>query len=243
MSKDPAFLFYPNDYLGGTMGFSFKQHGAYLMLLIFQFNNGPFKKETAIGMVGEELFNSICHKFEEKDGCICNARLMQEITRRKEYSQNRRENAKNGWKKRKNNSISNESAKHMQSTCNDPALHMGNETRNRTRAINKDEIENKKKEKPKKHKYGEYKHVLLTEEEYRRLVDEFGISEANDMIKNLDEGIEMKGYKYKNHNLVLRKWRKNGSQTNNKPVNRSGFVKSKTEYDEPVRKVPILTFD
>jgi len=142
MSKDPAFLFYPNDYLGGTMGFSFKQHGAYLMLLIFQFNNGPFKKETAIGMVGEELFNSICHKFEEKDGCICNARLMQEITRRKEYSQNRRENAKNGWKKRKNNSISNESAKHMQSTCNDSALHMGNETRTRTRARNKDETEN-----------------------------------------------------------------------------------------------------
>jgi len=25
MSKDPAFLFYPNDYIGGTMGMTFEE--------------------------------------------------------------------------------------------------------------------------------------------------------------------------------------------------------------------------
>lgn len=78
------------------------------------------------------------------------------------------------------------------------------------------EIENKKeiiikKEKNKtaeeeKHKYGEYKHVLLTDKQYEKLVNDFGKENATNLIKKLDESIEMKGYKYKNHNLVLRGW-------------------------------------
>ena len=63
--------------------------------------------------------------------------------------------------------------------------------------------------KPPKHKYGEYKHVLLTSDEYLRLCEEWGEQELLRMIKILDEGIETKGYKYKNHNLALRKWKTN----------------------------------
>ena len=63
-----------------------------------------------------------------------------------------------------------------------------------------------------KHKHGEYKHVLLTDTEYNRLLDEWGESETERMIKMLDEGIEMKGYKYKSHNLVMRKWRERDSK-------------------------------
>jgi predicted RNA-binding Zn-ribbon protein involved in translation (DUF1610 family) len=33
------------------------------------------------------------------------------------------------------------------------------------------------------------------------------------MIKELDEGIEAKGYKYKNHNLAIREWKKNSRGT------------------------------
>ena len=63
--------------------------------------------------------------------------------------------------------------------------------------------------KPQKHKHGEYKHVLLTSDEYLRLCEEWGEPELLRMIKELDEGIEVKGYKYKNHNLALRKWKEN----------------------------------
>ena len=63
--------------------------------------------------------------------------------------------------------------------------------------------------KPQKHKHGEYKHVLLTSDEYLRLCEEWGEPEVLRMIKILDEGIETKGYKYKNHNLALRKWKTN----------------------------------
>lgn len=59
---------------------------------------------------------------------------------------------------------------------------------------------------PVKHKYGEYHHVLLTDEEKERLIFEYGQDMFNKSITKLDEYIEMKGYKAKNHNLCIRKW-------------------------------------
>ena len=63
--------------------------------------------------------------------------------------------------------------------------------------------ENKKEE---KHKYGEYKKVLLTDEELDKLNKEFGEQETQKAITYLDEYIEMKGAKYKSHYLAMRKW-------------------------------------
>lgn len=60
--------------------------------------------------------------------------------------------------------------------------------------------------KPQKHKHGEYKHVLLTDAELDNLKEDYGTQKALDAIKYLDEYIEMKGYKAKNHNLAIRKW-------------------------------------
>jgi len=62
------------------------------------------------------------------------------------------------------------------------------------------------KVKESKNKYGEYNHVLLTQNEYEKLIKDFGEKNILKAIEILDEAIEMKGYKYKNHNLVLRKW-------------------------------------
>jgi hypothetical protein len=61
--------------------------------------------------------------------------------------------------------------------------------------------------KHKRHKRGEYSNVLLSDEEYLKLSEEWGEKELERMIKTLDEGIETKGYKYKNHYLALRKWK------------------------------------
>jgi len=65
-----------------------------------------------------------------------------------------------------------------------------------------------KKKKPVRKKYGEYKHVLLTPEQYDNLLKKCGKFKLNFMIKRLDEGIEMKGYSYKNHNLAIQNWEK-----------------------------------
>ena len=64
---------------------------------------------------------------------------------------------------------------------------------------------NKKDVYTRKHKYGEYQHVLLTEKEHTHLLELYG-SSLDEHIKILDEYIETSGKNYKNHSLVLQKW-------------------------------------
>jgi len=66
--------------------------------------------------------------------------------------------------------------------------------------------EDKEVKKNKKHIYGEYKNVRLTDSELDKLKEEFGTKTADDCITYLDEYIEMKGTKYKSHYLAIRKW-------------------------------------
>jgi len=71
-------------------------------------------------------------------------------------------------------------------------------------ATNKNVKNDKNVKNGKKNIYGEYRHIYLTEKEYDKLQEDFGNVEA--LIKHLDEYIEMRGIKYKNHNLAIRKW-------------------------------------
>ena len=88
------------------------------------------------------------------------------------------------------------------------------------------EIE-KKRETPapkeQKHTHGEYNHVKLKDSEVEKLIKDYGVNMTEDCIRFLDEYIEMKGYKAKNHYLCIKKWvvdavkerqRKNGQSTN-----------------------------
>ena len=77
-----------------------------------------------------------------------------------------------------------------------------------------------------KHKYGEYKHVLLKDEELQALKRDYPNWE--ELIRYLDEYIEMKGYKAKSHYLCIRKWVVNAVKEH-KPQNES---KSNDSWDE-----------
>lgn len=63
---------------------------------------------------------------------------------------------------------------------------------------------NKNNNKNNKHIYGEYKNVLLTDNELEKLKNTY--SNYKDLITYLDEYIEMKGYKAKSHYLCIKKW-------------------------------------
>lgn len=71
-----------------------------------------------------------------------------------------------------------------------------------------DQIEtaNDKIKKPVKHKYGEYKNVFLTDDEYDKLQAEF--PDLAERIERLSEYIESKGAKYKSHYATIRAWAK-----------------------------------
>lgn len=64
----------------------------------------------------------------------------------------------------------------------------------------------KKAGKPAKHKYGEYQHVLLTDDEREKLADEYGEETLTKCIRKLDEYIEETGKRYKSHYLTIRRW-------------------------------------
>ena len=95
--KDPAFLFYPGDWLGGTMLFSRRQKGAYMDLLMTQFNNGHMtlnQIKTILGKEDSHLWEEILEsKFiRDDDGLFFNDRLQLEKNKRMKFTQSRRDN-------------------------------------------------------------------------------------------------------------------------------------------------------
>lgn len=94
MAKDPAFLFYPNDYIGGTMGMTFEEKGAYIELLMLQFNRGHMDSHMIGHCVGQ-IWQRINSKFkQDENGLWYNERLDIEKSKRKAFSESRRNNIK-----------------------------------------------------------------------------------------------------------------------------------------------------
>lgn len=135
MSKDPAFLFYPNDWLGGTLGMTFEEKGAYIEILMMQFNRGHMKESMIIQVIGSN-WNHIKSKFiQDELGLWYNVRLESEQLKRKAYSESRRNNKK-GKNQYSNSTYDRSYDQHM-------IGHMENENED----VNKDIILNKKETK------------------------------------------------------------------------------------------------
>lgn len=92
MAKDPAFLFYPNDWIGGTMGMTFEEKGAYMELLMTQFNRGHMTLHMIAQVVGQN-WEKIKDKFiKDENGLWYNERLEEEKLKRQNFSESRRNN-------------------------------------------------------------------------------------------------------------------------------------------------------
>jgi len=86
-------------------------------------------------------------------------------------------------------------------------------------------------QKASKKKYGEYKNVLLKDEEFEALKKEYPLGKSEpsyeELIAFLDEYIEMKGYKAKSHYLCIIRWviqavkEKKQRETKSKPKNQN----------------------
>lgn len=108
MSKDPAFLFYPNDYIGGTMGMTLEEKGAYIELLMMQFNRGHMGGQM-IGQAVGQLWDTVKVKFIQDDkGLWYNKRLEEEQNRRKVFTDSRKNNllGKNQYSKKRGHTTS-----------------------------------------------------------------------------------------------------------------------------------------
>ena len=56
-------------------------------------------------------------------------------------------------------------------------------------------------------KFGEYKHIKLTQEQYNKLSEDYSYATIDDYIRKMDEWIQLNGKKkYKDYNLAIRNW-------------------------------------
>ena len=95
--RDPAVLWYFNDWHGGTITLSRHLKGCYMDLLHAQFNSGHLSIEEIKTVLGSDFGQSwptLQKKFvrDESTGLYYNARLIFEAEKRKSYTSGRREN-------------------------------------------------------------------------------------------------------------------------------------------------------
>ena len=134
MAKDPAFLFYPGDYVSGTMGMTFEEKGAYMDLLMLQFNRGHMNTHMIQHTIGHLWEQVKCKFIQDDEGLWYNVRLDVEKEKRKTFTESRRNNMKPKNKPKVEPSYETHMQPHMES-------HMENVNEN----INKDINTNKSK--------------------------------------------------------------------------------------------------
>ena len=83
--------------------------------------------------------------------------------------------------------------------------------------LGEDSIEEAQPPKATRHKYGMYENVLLTDEDYKRLTEEFP-HDYSDRIERLSEYIASTGKKYKNHLATIRSWARKDTKPQGRPV-------------------------
>jgi len=132
--KDPAFLFYSQDFLTGTYLMTNEQIGKYIRLLCLQHQKGSLSEKDMMKICETHDEDIFC-KFKIEDGQYYNQRLRDEAKKRSDYSNSRKNNRKGGKKEDMNN-ISNSCDKHMENE-NENENEIVNEI------VNENEVENK----------------------------------------------------------------------------------------------------
>ena len=96
---------------------------------------------------------------------------------------------------------------------------------------NNNKTSKKKTTKEPRHKYGEFKNVLLSDKDLEKLKAEYGEELVEKYIKKMDEWIELNGRHYKNYYLALRQWmNKEVSKKQEKVEKQEGDTKYDEEY-------------
>lgn len=99
--KDPAFLFYSQDFLVGTMTMSFDDKGKYITIMSLMHQQGRMTEETIRLLVGS-VSDILKSKFKiDENGLWYNERLEIEIDKRRLFVETRRENGQLGGRPKK----------------------------------------------------------------------------------------------------------------------------------------------
>lgn len=144
--KDPAFLWYPGDYLAGTAEYSFEEKGAYVELLMKQFEHGGALSDDRIKRILREsyarIWGVICEKFkQDENGNWFNARLEKERVKRKNFTTSRKKNLEGKRSSHTGSHMGHHTDTHIE-THTAPRMENENRNENRNENKNKKQAEN-----------------------------------------------------------------------------------------------------
>lgn len=118
MSKDPAFLFYTNDFQSGTLFFTDEQVGKYIRLLMAQHQHGHLSEKQVL-FICKTHDTEVLSKFvKDENGMYYNEKLESVINARAKFSESRRNNRlgkkKGSLEQQEVNNTSNSYVEHME---------------------------------------------------------------------------------------------------------------------------------
>ena len=126
MAKDPAFLFYSQDFFTGVATLTNEQVGKYIRLLCLQHQKGLLTEKDMIFICGSYDEDIFCKFKQDSDGKYFNVRLCKEVDKRFEYSKSRSKNRTSS----KSDINKNNDSNHMINICSTYVNHMENENEN-----------------------------------------------------------------------------------------------------------------
>jgi hypothetical protein len=160
-AKDPAFLFYPKDFLLGVANLTMEERGQYITLLCLQHQNGHLSKKTIWLALGSDLVienSDVLKKFSvDVQGFYYQHRLEEEIEKRFKAAETHRIAGRKGGAPKRNHKVN---QKVIQK-----GGHKGTQTGNGNGNGNVD--------KPKKNPYGKFQNIMLTDSDYADLINSY----------------------------------------------------------------------
>ena len=102
MAKDPAFLFYSSDFLNGVADLTMEERGQFITLLCLQHQKGTLTDKTIRLSLGSVSIDVLSKFSKDKDGNFFNERLSEEIEKRIQFTESRRNNGSKGGRPKNN---------------------------------------------------------------------------------------------------------------------------------------------
>jgi uncharacterized protein YdaU (DUF1376 family) len=233
MAKDPAFLFYPNDYIGGTMGMTFEEKGAYIELLMLQFNRGHMTSHM-IGQTIGQIWDKIKDKFvQDENGLWYNKRLEDEQKKREDYTKSRRNN-KNGTNQHTKNKeknlghMTNHMIPHMENENKDINKDSNNSVCDDNFVLNSELTTKPPKKKPKNKGHGFFDSPYFDKHKFASAFSEWPKDKLAYYYQSAIDYSESKGVTYANWAAAVRTWERRDREDN------TGYHKNRQTEAKPI---------
>lgn len=138
--KNPAFLFYSSDFMSGVTDLTMEERGQFITLLCIQHQKGSLSEKTIRLNVGSVSVDVLAKFKQDEDGNYYNERLKDEIEKRNNFTESRKNNGNKGGRPKKEESKEPNAKTYGKPNEKPYGFYMNNHMENENENINDNEI-------------------------------------------------------------------------------------------------------